>query len=194
MLTLEELHNRFCSYAQNILKKQYAFVSHGYGLKLSENGEDLTQIKEALIASIIDPFENFRQISIYFLSFGDFEIDAIPELLIKYIEVDKFHSNRIRINTRIAEEDGRIMTNDQIIFNGKVFIETNELCIKKEEAYLKLNSLNIRYKDIPISFSIRDNNNWADMDKSKWTSIFLCHDSRDKKFTEVIIFFKMKNG
>jgi hypothetical protein len=164
--------------------KQCVVTNHDYKI-IQEIDDESTELKSK-IGSIIFPSDFYRHVALFFEELGPSELLAIPILLQGYIDKDEF--KYLKIEGKIVYEDNREFKNEDILFTGKIYIEANILNISKAEAHKILNQYNIRYKDRKLSFSIRDNMNWKDLDKSERPTIFLCHDSRDKKSVEELYF------
>jgi hypothetical protein len=190
MHTLQDLHKRFSSYLHNVENQKSIITNNEYTLVAQEGNKSMSIT--ALMASIINPSEFYRHLAIFFETFGENEILFLSSLLENYVDKDEFKN--IKISGLIRYEDNRIIENEDILFTGKIFIETNFINIDKAKAYQMIEKINIKYKGKKLSFRIRENMDWEIMNKENWPSVFLCHDSKDKELVELLYWELKKNS
>lgn len=184
-LTRQELFDRLSNYFANVEKTVVIMTNNDMTIGYW-NAEGIQQPNIlAKGSSLIKPNDLSAHKAIFFDSIGFNETQVIVNIL-EGIEEETL--KYIKLNYSSVIEDNQVIKNENIVFTGKVFIETNTFKIPKEKIYEIINSQGIEYKSKKITFVIRDNDYWEKIDKNDWTKVFLCHDSRDKEYVEKIHF------
>lgn len=185
-LTLEELQFRLSNYLSNVEKSVSIFTNNYIEMDYAnpDLGIGLSLVK--VHGSYVIKPDNFcKHVALFFDKVGKTEIYALVFVL---EELEKEALKHLNLKYTNVIDDNLLVENKHVEFTGKVYIETNEFLIPKEEINEILKNLGILYKGKPLSFVIRDNDFWNNIDKSDWSQVFLCHDSNDKDFVKKISF------
>lgn len=190
-LTRQELFDRLSSYFGNVEKTVVIMTNNDMTIKyVNPQGIEQPHI-HAKGSSLVKPNDLCAHKAIFFDSIGFNETQVIAPIL---QGIDDEAWKYLHLSYTSVIEDNRLIKNEDIVFTGKVFIETNTFEIPKEKIYELINGQGIQYKSKNLTFVIRDNKYWGKIDKKDWTKVFLCHDSRDKEFVEKIHFELIKKS
>jgi hypothetical protein len=183
-LTIDELYKRLSSFYNNVEKSHVILTNNNLTI-VNEDESGVKTFIKAKGSMLIKPFDLCYHKAIFFEKVGLLEIQSIFLIL---QEIQNKALEKLKLNVKIGNEDNLIVKNEDLIFTGKVIIETNHFEIPKNEVYDIVENLNIKFGGNKLKFVMKDNENWEKMDKSKFTKVFLCHDSRDKDFVKNIHF------
>jgi len=179
-MTLQEIHDRFSDYIHKIKDEGFSMVTnHNYDMVFQDN-----RVKKFKVATAFNIFKLYKQVAIIFEEFGEEELSNVPYLLNQYLEKEEFKNLKIEVIDPL--DTSRIYKGNNLLFNGRIFIECDKIIGEKKELYQHLDQLNLRYHNIPLYVTIRSTQDYKKVDKTKMKKVFLCHDHSDKKVVEKV--------
>ncbi|MET2985020.1 toll/interleukin-1 receptor domain-containing protein [Aureibaculum conchae] len=182
-LSLQQLYTRFTEHMDTMKAGFTMTTNNDMGLKFFDNEGNETKYVPFKGSAIVKVMDSCKHYAIFIDSFGEEIINKLP-IIIEGLEKDGMRN--VNMVFENLEEGDYATKNEDLLFTGKFYIETNKLTLTKEKAFDLINKMGIRYKGRKIKFIIRDNNDWKKLKKPERIKIFLCHDSRDKKYVEQV--------